>query len=691
MAPTQPCAKYQYIVTPAGPKILPVEDPACKDEESPADYNAGGYLPVKVGDTFKSGRYRVIRKLGWGHFSTVWLVKDTQESRHSALKVVKSAGRYAETARDEIKLFSRVASFSPTHPGRSHIVSFLDSFVNQGPEASHVCIVFEPLGENLLALIERNKKKGVPRALVKAIARQILLGLQYLHDECDLVHTDIKPENISSTTAGSSSIISTPPTSLSHSLGNVVSGFMGMAKMGGQSSNSHSAIISEKDPRAEGLPVKCRNGKGKASIEDELEDATSTSWKDHIKYGSWTDKISLSSSYKSSLSGHGKSKLCQVQSSHHSQPRPSVPSSILWKDPGAAAPAPAVVVSAVVGADGGEDIGNYFDFASSNFAGTTVSESSSATATIAPPSRNSTPVEPTTKNKASALFSGTKKSIADDTLRSPTDATPVESTTPAHTIAKSNPSLLTQTAPVRTPPSSVTIQRNILGLSPPHHLSGHTHSHHIPCTSSDSQHDHNLRQTGMSNTAYANFQLTSTNPMSPSLLTATPSTLPPSAPPPTPVDTPSILSLIPPPVTTSARPPTLPIQVPIPEVFELLTAEFLFDPHGQGELFTKDDDHMAQIIELLGDFPLEVKMEGRYSRELFDHTGTLRYIHSLKPWPLKRVMKEKYLYGDADAQALSDFLLPMLAVDMKQRNRARDMLDHPWLMLSHDEELVDEW
>jgi len=89
-----------------------------------------------------------------------------------------------------------VASFSPSHPGRQHIVSFLDSFTHQGPEAQHICIIFEPLGENLLALIERNRKKGVPRSLVKLIAKQILLGLQYLHDECDLVHTDIKPENI---------------------------------------------------------------------------------------------------------------------------------------------------------------------------------------------------------------------------------------------------------------------------------------------------------------------------------------------------------------------------------------------------------------------------------------------------------------------------------------------------------------
>ena len=86
---------------------------------------------------------------------------------------------------------------NPSHPGRHHVVSFLDSFQHVGSDESHICIVFEPLGENLLALIQRNSVKGVPRSFVKAIAKQMLLGLQYLHEECDLVHTDIKPENIS--------------------------------------------------------------------------------------------------------------------------------------------------------------------------------------------------------------------------------------------------------------------------------------------------------------------------------------------------------------------------------------------------------------------------------------------------------------------------------------------------------------
>ena len=38
---------------------------------------SGGYHPVKIGDLFHN-RYHVVRKLGWGHFSTVWLCWDLQ-------------------------------------------------------------------------------------------------------------------------------------------------------------------------------------------------------------------------------------------------------------------------------------------------------------------------------------------------------------------------------------------------------------------------------------------------------------------------------------------------------------------------------------------------------------------------------------------------------------------------------------
>ncbi|GMF62559.1 unnamed protein product [[Candida] boidinii] len=37
---------------------------------------------------------------------------------------------------------------------------------------------------------------GLPITLVKQITKQLLLALDYLHRECGLIHTDLKPENV---------------------------------------------------------------------------------------------------------------------------------------------------------------------------------------------------------------------------------------------------------------------------------------------------------------------------------------------------------------------------------------------------------------------------------------------------------------------------------------------------------------
>lgn len=149
-----------------------------------------------MGETFKEGRYIVVRKLGWGHFSTVWLSRDTATGSHVALKVVRSAAHYTETALDEIKLLKKIVDANPKHPGKAHVVSLLDSFEHKGPNGVHVCMVFEVLGENLLGLIKRWNHRGIPMPLVKQITKQVLLGLDYLHRECGIIHTDLKPENV---------------------------------------------------------------------------------------------------------------------------------------------------------------------------------------------------------------------------------------------------------------------------------------------------------------------------------------------------------------------------------------------------------------------------------------------------------------------------------------------------------------
>ena len=55
------------------------------------DCNEGGYHPVAIGERYRDGRYIVLQKLGWGHFSTVWLVQDTRCHRKLAMKVREQA------------------------------------------------------------------------------------------------------------------------------------------------------------------------------------------------------------------------------------------------------------------------------------------------------------------------------------------------------------------------------------------------------------------------------------------------------------------------------------------------------------------------------------------------------------------------------------------------------------------------
>ena len=52
---------------------------------------------------------------------------------------------------------------------------------------------------NLLDLIrffEKKYDKGVPIPIVKKIALQLLVGLDYMHRICKVIHTDLKPENV---------------------------------------------------------------------------------------------------------------------------------------------------------------------------------------------------------------------------------------------------------------------------------------------------------------------------------------------------------------------------------------------------------------------------------------------------------------------------------------------------------------
>ncbi|CDJ59284.1 CMCG kinase (incomplete catalytic triad), putative, partial [Eimeria maxima] len=123
-------------------------------------------------------------------------------------------------------------------------------------------------------------------------------------------------------------------------------------------------------------------------------------------------------------------------------------------------------------------------------------------------------------------------------------------------------------------------------------------------------------------------------------------------------------------------------------VFELVTGDYLFDPKSTGD-FDRDEDHLALIIELVGPMSLNFVSRGRHSHRFFRERSTdLRRIDDLRFWPLVAVLREKYHMGEAEAVALSDFLVPMLAPDPLKRQGAKQMLDHPWLRMRSPEDEV---
>jgi hypothetical protein len=57
------------------------------------------------------------------------------------------------------------------------------------------------------------------------------------------------------------------------------------------------------------------------------------------------------------------------------------------------------------------------------------------------------------------------------------------------------------------------------------------------------------------------------------------------------------------------------------QAFELATGDYLFEPHS-GENYSRDEDHLAHIIELLGPIPRSIALTGKYSREFFNKRGS---------------------------------------------------------------------
>ncbi|KAF2235377.1 serine protein kinase [Viridothelium virens] len=165
----------------------------CDVEAEPlARYRQGGYHPVRLGDLFKNGRYRVIHKLGFGGYSTVWAARDEIANRNVALKIETS--ETFSTSR-ELEIL-QICSRSQNEPGSEYISKLLDAFRHDGPNGSHHCLILDILGSNVPAVLdEKFEGASLPREVATAVIKEVLCGLSYLHKQ-ELAHGDIHTGNI---------------------------------------------------------------------------------------------------------------------------------------------------------------------------------------------------------------------------------------------------------------------------------------------------------------------------------------------------------------------------------------------------------------------------------------------------------------------------------------------------------------
>ncbi|GJN32268.1 hypothetical protein PR202_gb20769 [Eleusine coracana subsp. coracana] len=182
-------------VSSLSPSLSGDEEVEEEEEDEGVDgYRKGGYHAVRPGDLFAAGRYVAQRKLGWGNFSTVWLAFDVQLQKYVALKIQKSAPEFAQAALHEIEFLTEITKRDPSNC--KCIIQLIDHFKHTGPNGQHICLVFEFLGDSLLKLVQYNRYKGIGMDRVKRICKSILVGLDYLHSELGIIHSDLKLENV---------------------------------------------------------------------------------------------------------------------------------------------------------------------------------------------------------------------------------------------------------------------------------------------------------------------------------------------------------------------------------------------------------------------------------------------------------------------------------------------------------------
>jgi serine/threonine-protein kinase SRPK3 len=94
----------------------------------------------------------------------------------------------------ELPCLERITAANPEHPGYQHCLMLRDNFTCSSPLGDHVSLVTDVLCSSNTMTLQVSRPNGAfPAHVIKRIVKQTLLGLDYLHRECGVIHTGGSP------------------------------------------------------------------------------------------------------------------------------------------------------------------------------------------------------------------------------------------------------------------------------------------------------------------------------------------------------------------------------------------------------------------------------------------------------------------------------------------------------------------
>ena len=120
-------------------------------------------------------------------------------------------------------------------------------------------------------------------------------------------------------------------------------------------------------------------------------------------------------------------------------------------------------------------------------------------------------------------------------------------------------------------------------------------------------------------------------------------------------------------------------------IYEMATGKYLFkiSHNPYFSTYTRNEQHLAKMVAILGSIPHEMIKKGKYSPHYFQRPGYFRHR-----WPrIKKTnlvhLLQKTNFPREEIQVFADFLSQILRVDPRLRWSATQAKNHPWLNEIH--------